>query len=179
MCDLQQGFGIIRVILVRRLDNGGSYTPQFLDHGWWTAVHIPRNKIRYISLVLAVQRIYSLVLQILEPPLRPTIHSDGDPSCSHKEIHKSTTVNCCSSLAVAETSDGICRSTYLSARIEAARRASSIWDDSGRPPRTRFAHYPETGRADSNRSSRDRAPAPVACDPTRRVPSLEKSDVER
>lgn len=65
--------------------------------------------------------------------------------------------------------------TYLSARIEAARHASSIWDDSGRPPRTRGAHYPETRRADSNRLSRNRVSAPAAsCDPTRHVPLLEK-----
>lgn len=79
--NLQQGFGIIRMILIRCLNNGGSYISQFFDHSRRRAIHISCNKIRYVLPVLLAQHVYSVLLQILQPSVRSTVDGDRDLSC--------------------------------------------------------------------------------------------------
>lgn len=78
--NLQQGFGKIRMVLIRCLNNGRSYISQFLDHSRRTAIHISCNKIRYVLPVLVVQYVYPVLLQILQPSVRSAVDGDRDLS---------------------------------------------------------------------------------------------------
>lgn len=55
--DLQQGFGVIRVILLGCLDHHGSHIPQLVQNYVRTAIQIPRNEIGHVLLVFAAQQI--------------------------------------------------------------------------------------------------------------------------